>query len=66
MIGATARETNASIRWISAEPLIGSLSNLNLDDIDWLVAGGESGPGARTMDAQWVCESRGIVASSLE
>lgn len=52
------RETHASIRWISAEPLIGSLDELNLDDIDWLVAGGESGPGARPMSAEWVRELR--------
>lgn len=51
-------ETNASIRWISAEPLIGSLWDLSLDGVDWLVAGGESGPGARPMDALWVRELR--------
>jgi protein gp37 len=52
------KETAATVRWISAEPLIGSLSDLQLAGIDWLVAGGESGPGARAMDAQWVRELR--------
>lgn len=47
------RETNAAVRWISAEPLIGGLPSLNLDGIDWLVAGGESGPGARPMHPSW-------------
>lgn len=51
-------ETNATVRWISAEPLIGSLKRLSLAGIDWLVAGGESGPGARQMEAQWVRELR--------
>jgi protein gp37 len=51
-------QTNASMRWISAEPLIGSLEGLSLSCIDWLVAGGESGPGARPMDAEWVRELR--------
>ncbi len=52
------RATAATVRWVSAEPLIGSVSGLELDGIDWLVAGGESGPGARPMDAQWVRELR--------
>lgn len=54
------RKTNASIRWISAEPLIGSLASMDLDNIDWLVAGGESGPGARPMDPQWARELRDL------
>jgi protein gp37 len=52
------RETNSSIRWVSAEPLIGSLSELKLEEVDWLVAGGESGPAARPLNAQWVRELR--------
>jgi len=52
------RGTNAAVRWISAEPLIGSLAKLDLDGIDWLVAGGESGPGARPMQEAWVRELR--------
>lgn len=52
------RDTAASVRWISAEPLLGSLVDLELDGMDWLVAGGESGPGARPMNAKWVRELR--------
>jgi protein gp37 len=52
------RETQAEIRWISAEPLLGSLADLQLDDIDWVVGGGESGPGARPMQPDWVRELR--------
>jgi protein gp37 len=39
---------------LSLEPLLGPLDNLNLEDIDWAIAGGESGPGARPMNAEWV------------
>lgn len=41
------------IRWISAEPLLGPLDTLSLEGIDWLVAGGESGPHARPMHPDW-------------
>jgi protein gp37 len=51
-------EANAATRWISAEPLLGSLTDLDLGGLDWLVAGGESGPGARPMDPSWVRELR--------
>jgi protein gp37 len=52
------QQTNATVRWISAEPLLGTLADIDLDGIDWLVAGGESGPGARPMHASWVRELR--------
>ena len=42
------------VRFISAEPLLGPLDGLDLTGIDWLIAGGESGPGARPMDLGWV------------
>ena len=48
-------ETNrSSYKFVSAEPLLGNLSNLNLNGIDWLIVGGESGPGARKMEESWV------------
>lgn len=61
------RQTNAQIKFISAEPLLSSLSGLNLRGIDWLIVGGESGPGARPMLEEWVLElkdaaNRGDVA----
>jgi protein gp37 len=52
------RRSNASVRWISAEPLLGSLRHVALDDIDWVVAGGESGRGARPMHLDWARELR--------
>lgn len=48
------RATPAAVRFISAEPLLGPLPSLNLSGIDWLIAGGESGPGSRPMDLSWV------------
>jgi protein gp37 len=48
------REAPAAVRFISAEPLIGPLSNLDLVDIDWLIIGGESGAGARPLEVAWV------------
>lgn len=48
------RATPAAVRWVSAEPLLGPLDDLDLTGIDWLVIGGESGPGARRMELGWV------------
>jgi protein gp37 len=48
------RRTNAALRFLSLEPLIGALPSLVLDDIGWVIIGGESGPGARPMDLGWV------------
>ncbi|MBM0275351.1 DUF5131 family protein [Micromonospora tarensis] len=52
------RSTNAAVRFISAEPLLGPLPSLDLTGIAWLIAGGESGPGARPMDPAWVRDLR--------
>ncbi|WP_419919898.1 DUF5131 family protein [Candidatus Poriferisocius sp.] len=52
------RSVNAAVRFVSAEPLLGPLPNLDLSSIDWLIAGGESGPGARPMDEAWVRDLR--------
>lgn len=48
------RETNAAVKFLSLEPLLGPLNKLDLDGIHWVIAGGESGPGARPMRKQWV------------
>lgn len=48
------RRTGAAVKFLSLEPLLGPLDNLNLTNIDWAIAGGESGPGARPMNAEWV------------
>lgn len=50
------RNTPAAVRFISAEPLLGPLPSLSLDRIDWLIIGGESGPGARPMNPAWARE----------
>ena len=52
------RETPAAVRFISAEPLLGPLPSLNLAEIDWLIVGGESGPGHRRIEAEWVRDLR--------
>lgn len=52
------RLTNAAVKFLSLEPLLGPLPNLKLPHIDWVIVGGESGPGARTMEEIWVTEIR--------
>ena len=48
------RQTGAQIKFLSLEPLLGPLPNLNLKSMDWVIVGGESGPGARPMNPEWV------------
>lgn len=48
------RQTNAHIKFISFEPLLEEISNLNLENIDWAIVGGESGPEAREIKKEWV------------
>lgn len=52
------REVPAAVRFLSLEPLLGPLPNLNLDGINWVIVGGESGPGARPMDPEWATDLR--------
>jgi protein gp37 len=52
------RATPAGVRFLSIEPLIGPMGRLDLAGVDWVIVGGESGPGARPMDAEWVREVR--------
>lgn len=52
------REVPAAVRFISAEPLLGPLDGLDITGIDWLIAGGESGPGHRRVECDWVRELR--------
>jgi protein gp37 len=60
------RRTAASVKFLSIEPLLGPLPALDLSGIDWVIVGGESGPGARFMDPSWVidicdqCSSAGV------
>ncbi len=50
------RVSTAAVRFLSCEPLLGPLRRLPLAGIDWVIVGGESGPGARPMDPAWVAE----------
>jgi protein gp37 len=52
------RETPANVRFLSIEPLLEDLGEVDLRGIHWVIVGGESGPGARRMDAQWVLSIR--------
>jgi protein gp37 len=52
------RQTGANIRFLSLEPLLGPLPDLDLKGINWVIVGGESGPGARPMKPGWVSEIR--------
>ncbi len=60
------RECGAAVKWICCEPLLSALPNMNLEGVDWVLAGGESGPGARPMKETWAidimlqCKKRGI------
>jgi protein gp37 len=50
------RDTDAYTKFLSLEPLLGPLPELNLKGIDWVIVGGESGPKARPMKSEWVSE----------
>jgi protein gp37 len=50
--------TGAALKFLSLEPLLGPLPELDLSGIDWVIVGGESGPGARPLAEEWVVEIR--------
>ncbi|MDH6304282.1 protein gp37 [Parabacteroides sp. PF5-5] len=50
------RETGAKLKFLSIEPLLGPLNNLNLTGIDWVIVGGEKGRNARPMKKEWVLD----------
>ncbi len=50
------RSTNANIKFLSLEPLLGPLACLDLNNIDWVIVGGESGPNARPIQLEWVVD----------
>jgi len=52
------RTVPAAVRFLSLEPLLGPLPNLNLEGIHWVIVGGESGPGARPMRPEWATDIR--------
>lgn len=63
---AALRETPAKIKFLSVEPLLGSITKMDLSGIDWVIVGGESGTGARPMKEEWVlgvkrqCDAVGV------
>ena len=52
------RQTDATIKFLSLEPLLGEINNIDLTNIDWVISGGESGPNARPVEAEWVRDIR--------
>ncbi|HKR17315.1 phage Gp37/Gp68 family protein [Rhizorhapis sp.] len=52
------RQAPAAVRFLSVEPLIGAVGKLQLEGIHWVIAGGESGPGARPMNIEWARQVR--------
>jgi protein gp37 len=52
------RQTHARTKFLSIEPLLGPIADLNLSGIDWVIVGGESGPGARPIQRNWVVDIR--------
>jgi protein gp37 len=58
------RKTGAHVKFLSLEPLLGPLPKMNLHGIDWAIVGGESGPGARSMNADWVTDIRDQCATA--
>lgn len=57
------KRTNAKIKFLSIEPLLGPLKKISLENLDWVIVGGESGPGSRMIKKEWV---RCIRDQSLE
>jgi protein gp37 len=51
-------KTNAKVKFISFEPLLGPIPNISIEGIDWVIVGGESGPNARPMNKEWVVSLR--------
>jgi protein gp37 len=58
------RKVAAVVRFISFEPLIGSVANADLCDIHWAIVGGESGPKARDVDPEWITEIEELCRAS--
>jgi protein gp37 len=58
------RRVPAAVRFLSCEPLLGPLEGISLRGIQWVIAGGESGPRARPMDPRWVADLRDVCAEA--
>ena len=58
------KNVKAAVRWLSCEPLLGPIQFDSMDDLDWIVVGGESGPGARPMAKEWAAGIRDACAAA--
>ncbi|MCZ0981599.1 phage Gp37/Gp68 family protein [Streptomyces sp. NPDC002262] len=58
------RAVPAAVRFLSCEPLLGPLAELNLDGIGWVIAGGESGPGHRPVEEEWLLDIRDLCSAA--
>ena len=54
------QESPVTIRFLSIEPMLDSVGEFDVSGISWVIVGGESGPGARTLEEEWVCEVRDL------
>ena len=61
---AKLKRCGAKIKFVSAEPLLESINQIDLNGIDWLIVGGESGAGCRPLEKKWVIELRDIAKRS--
>jgi protein gp37 len=58
------KKSSAELKFVSFEPLLGPISRFNVRGIDWVIVGGESGPGARPMEPDWALKLRDLSVSS--
>lgn len=58
------KQCGAQIKFVSAEPLLESIGTINLEGIDWLIVGGESGGGCRPLKREWVIELRDLAVAN--
>lgn len=60
------KATDAKIKFLSLEPLLGPLPEMDLEGINWVIVGGESGPGARPINEEWLLKFVNSVKSSIQ
>lgn len=58
------KQTGAAVKFVSLEPLLGPVPSLQLEGLDWVIVGGETGPRPRPMEASWVFDVRDRVVSA--
>lgn len=58
------KKSSAAVKFLSCEPILGPLSSINLNKIDWVIVGGESGPKARPVKKEWIIDIRNLCNKS--